>query len=464
MPIIKLKMIIAKKQKYMCKLLHNCDKIKSKFQYIWRNVMVKEQRNNANKKNITKKRKQIKKRRPENDIPVERLDFKITIGLIFLCAFGLLMVYSASYYSCLLAGDKATELVKKQFLFMLLGIAVIFVARYIDYRILRKLSVAIYLVAFASIWLLIPFGVEVNDAKRWLEVKGVRLQVAELVKIAVIIALAAVVYRYYNALGSWNVTVIIWLVGGVPAIVLWRISDDLSSSLVILGITFLVSFICMRTWKMHLGLLLIAILLAGIVVLYVYTHMPDPASMDDSSVHHIIKRIAAWIDVKRYSTSIGYQQTQGMYAIASGGWFGKGFGNSVQKLGALPEAHNDMIFSVICEELGLFGAVVLILLLTYMIFQIAKVAVACKDMFGSVLVLGVFLHIGLQSFVNIAVNVNFFPNTGISLPFISYGGTAIFFQLCELAMVYSVERYHRLQAVRRIMAEEQRLQGEENGS
>jgi cell division protein FtsW len=136
----------------------------------------------------------------------------------------------------------------------------------------------------------------------------------------------------------------------------------------------------------------------------------------------------------------GFQVLQGLYAIGSGGIFGKGLGQSLQKLGFVPEAQNDMVFAIICEELGLFGAAVVLILFLLMLWRFALIAENAPDLFGTLLVTGVMAHIGIQVVLNVAVVTNTIPNTGITLPFISYGGSSVFFLLSEIGIVLSVAR------------------------
>lgn len=158
-------------------------------------------------------------------------------------------------------------------------------------------------------------------------------------------------------------------------------------------------------------------------------------------------RILAWLDPEKYADDTGFQTLQGLYAIGSGGIFGKGLGQSIQKLGYLPEEQNDMIFAVICEELGLFGAIAVILIFLLMIWRFMVIANNAPDLFGALLVVGVMGHIAIQVILNIAVVTNTIPNTGISLPFISYGGTSVMFLLIEMGLVMSVARRIRLKDV-----------------
>lgn len=159
-----------------------------------------------------------------------------------------------------------------------------------------------------------------------------------------------------------------------------------------------------------------------------------------------MNRIYAWIDPEEFPLSNGFQVLQGLYAIGAGGLFGTGLGNSLQKLGFLPESQNDMIFSIICEELGIVGGVILLILFAYLLYRLFFIAQNAPDLFGSLLVSGVFIHIALQVILNIAVVVNLMPNTGVTLPFISYGGTSIMFLMAEMGMALSVSRQIKFKA------------------
>ena len=152
------------------------------------------------------------------------------------------------------------------------------------------------------------------------------------------------------------------------------------------------------------------------------------------------KRILAWLHPEEYVSDTGYQTLQALYAIGSGGIWGKGLGQSMQKLGFIPEAQNDMIFSIICEELGLFGAIAIILMFVMLIWRLMVIANNAPDLFGALLVVGVMGHMAIQVILNIAVVTATIPNTGISLPFISYGGTAVLFQLAEIGIVLNVAK------------------------
>ena len=162
-------------------------------------------------------------------------------------------------------------------------------------------------------------------------------------------------------------------------------------------------------------------------------------SMTSSSSFRL-RRILAWLHPEENLSTDSYQVLQGLYAIGSGGLFGKGLGNSVQKLSIIPEAQNDMIFAIICEELGLFGAILLMLLFGYMLYRLIVIAQNAPDLYGTLIVSGIFIHIALQVILNIAVVLNVIPTTGVTLPFISYGGTSVIFIMIEMGIALNVAR------------------------
>ena len=371
-----------------------------------------------------------------------RVDFNIWIATILLCCFGTIMVFSVTAYECSIS--KACDYdslyqVKRQALFIMAGFFCMFVGQFVNYKFLEKLAYLIYFAGIACILLLkTPLAVSSHGATRWVKIYGpIQFQVAEVVKLCLIVFLAYMVKRYYKSLGKVQLTIYLWIAGGIPAGLLLFLSNDLSSSVVILGITFVISFVCTKTWKLHGEVLAAAVLLVGLYVLSIAMNLPSPSELDDLSFR--VGRIAAWIDPERYASGQGYQVVQALYAIGRGGVFGTGLGNSIQKF-IVPEADNDMIFSILCEEMGVVGAALAIGLLVYFMYQIMKVAVNGESIFGSVLALGVLAHVGLQSIINIAVNCSVFPNTGLTLPFFSSGGSSIAFLLVEVAFVLSVER------------------------
>ena len=204
--------------------------------------------------------------------------------------------------------------------------------------------------------------------------------------------------------------------------------NNLSTAIIILGITVCMMFVASPKYS-HFLWMGIAVLAVGVIFIMAAAYRAE--------------RIKIWLNPEAYEK--GYQTLQGLYAIGSGGLFGKGLGESMQKLGFIPEAQNDMIFSVICEELGLFGAMCLIILYLLLIWRFMIIANNAADLYGALIVVGVMAHISIQVILNIAVVTNTIPNTGISLPFISYGGTSILFLLSEMGLALSVSRGIKLE-------------------
>ncbi len=375
---------------------------------------------------------------------IVRNNYMLLATLIFLCAYGAMMVFSATAYECGMSKDYDYDsfyLVKRQVGFMVAGFAGILLLQHVNYRLLKPFAVILYLSGVASIFLLkTPLGVSANGATRWVKL-GVlgQFQVSEWVKICVIVFMAFLVDYYKRYLGTAKVTFYLWAAGAIPAALLFELSNDLSSSAVVLGICFVMSFISTRTEKLHIAVFVGALVLVALYVWSIWINMPTPEELNEMPFR--VGRIAAWLDPDRYAAAQGHQTLQGLYAIGRGGVFGKGLGASIQKLGAIPEAENDMIFSVMCEELGMIGALVFLYLFGYLLYQISRVMMSSPDLFGGMLSLGVAAHLTLQTLFNVCVNLAILPNTGIPLPFISYGGTAVFLLLGgEMAIVFSVER------------------------
>ena len=228
---------------------------------------------------------------------------------------------------------------------------------------------------------------------------------------------------------------LLWgLTAGIQGIVVYIISNNMSSALIIFAIGFIMIFVAYPGYKIFVALAGVAV--AGFAGLYAWiSSMLQSGKMTDN---FRLNRILVWVDPEKFASGKGYQTVQALYAIGSGGLFGKGLGKSLQKLGYIPESQNDMIFSIICEELGLFGAVCIILVFAVMLWRIAHIAQNAPDLFGTLLATGVFAHIAIQVILNIAVVTNLIPNTGVSLPFISYGGSSAVVLLAEVGIVMNI--------------------------
>lgn len=261
-----------------------------------------------------------------------------------------------------------------------------------------------------------------NGSRRWLSLGPLSFQPSEFAKLAVILFLARMVGRQKKKRNSFlNLVFVIALVLPIVALVG---TNNLSTAIIILGIAVIVVFV---SDKRYMQFVWIAAAGAGMMALFL--------GMES----YRLERIAIWKNPEAYEK--GYQTIQGLYAIGSGGLFGRGFGESIQKLGFVPEAQNDMIFSIICEELGFVGATILMLVFLMLIWRFMVIAVHAPDLFGSLIAAGAMGHIAIQVILNVAVVTNTIPNTGITLPFISYGGTSVLFLLSEMGLVLAVSRW-----------------------
>jgi cell division protein FtsW len=365
------------------------------------------------------------------------MDYSLLFIVLFLLSFGLVMLYSTSSYEAALEYGDSAYYLKRQLIFTIFGLVLMTGVSFIPYTFWKKVSVLAYMVSVALIVLVIPFGMEVNGAKRWIRIPGLpmQLQPAEVAKIGVIIFSAMIIERLgRRSLATLKGFIFPMIPAVIVAVMIWQITDNLSSAIIVVAIVFGMLFVACPDYGKFIGIVAVVFLLGAAVVWYTVN------SADTNSLDFRGERILAWLDPQVYAGGKGYQTIQALYAIGSGGIFGKGLGQSMQKLGFIPEAQNDMIFSIICEELGLFGAISIMLMFVLLIWRFMMIANSADDFYGAMLVVGVISHIAVQVILNIAVVTNTIPNTGVTLPFISYGGSSVFFLLSEIGIVLSVAR------------------------
>ena len=366
-------------------------------------------------------------------------DYTLLFIVLFLLAFGLVMLYSTSAYDANLTYNDSTYLFRKQIFSTLAGLVVLFIVSHLPYHLWERFAVIGYGVSVALVLLIIPFGIEANGAKRWLRVFGISLQPAEVAKLAMILFLAYLICKMGRNIRTMKGFLVVLGAAAPISGLIYVITRNLSSAIIIMGIAVVMLFVACPDYKRFIILGLIGIAgVAGIVFLIV--KMSESGSVGSFRG----ERILAWLDPEAYASGKGFQTLQALYAIGSGGILGKGLGQSMQKLGFLPEAQNDMNFSIICEELGLFGAIAVLMMFILLIWRCMIIANNAPDLFGALLVVGVMGHIAIQVILNVAVVTNTIPNTGISLPFISYGGSSVMFLLAEIGIVFSVGRGIRL--------------------
>lgn len=370
-------------------------------------------------------------------------DYSLLFIVLFLLGFGMIMIYSTSSYEASKDYGDAAYYLKKQAVSTALGIAAMVVTANIPYHFWERFAVPGYILSAVLICLVLtPIGVKVKGARRWLDFGiGFRLQPAEIAKLCMILFLASMVCKMGKGIRTGKGFATVLLVPLPISLMIWKITDNMSSAIIVFGIAALMLFVSSPEYKKFI---LLGLAGSGAIaaIIYIIVHMASSESLDFRG-----ERILAWLDPEAYASGKGFQTLQALYAIGSGDIFGKGLGQSMQKLGFIPEAQNDMIFSIICEELGLFGAIAIILLFLLLIWRFMIVANNAPDLFGALLVVGVMGHIAIQVILNIAVVTNTIPNTGISLPFISYGGSSVMFLLIEIGLVLSVSHSIRLKEV-----------------
>lgn len=384
-----------------------------------------------------------RKKKPVSRKKADYYDYSLLAVVILLTCFGLIMLYSTSAYMAEVRYGDDMYFFKKQAFISAGCIVVMILISKIDYHILTKFVTVLYAAAFILMALVrfTPLGVVVNGAKRWLKI-GIQFQPSEIAKIAVIVCLPYMIIKMGRQVQTLKACMILGLAGVVLAGGAYIFTDNLSTAIIIFGITAGLIFVAHPKVKPFLLIGAVGVVLILGLVLFLYATV-DP----ETNENFRIGRILVWLHPEDFADGDGYQTLQALYAIGSGGFLGRGLGNSIQKLGSVPEAQNDMIFSIVCEELGIAGGIMVLLLFSYLLYRLFFIAQNAPDMFGSLMVSGVFIHISLQVIFNIAVVVNMMPNTGVTLPFISYGGTSIMFLMAEMGLALSVARQIRFQDV-----------------
>lgn len=348
-------------------------------------------------------------------------DGVLILMVLFLTGFGLVVLYSASTYNGQVRFDDTAYYFKKQLFAMILGLGMMYGMTRIDYHGLQKISVPAYLLSLLLSGAVLLFGDAYNGSRRWLSIGPLSFQPAEYAKPAVILFLSNLIGNNDQKKNGRMIAAVLLLILPIVGLVG---TNNLSTAVIILGIALLLIFISNPKYLPFFWLILSG---AGFLGIFL------------SLEQYRLERLKIWRNPELYEK--GYQTMQGLYAIGSGGIFGKGLGNSLQKLGFVPEAQNDMIFAIICEEMGLFGAGFLIFLFMVLLWRFMVIATHAPDLFGALIASGIMGHIAIQVILNIAVVTNTIPNTGITLPFISYGGTSVLFLLTEMGLALSVSRW-----------------------
>lgn len=349
-------------------------------------------------------------------------DDTLLVTVLVLVIAGLVLLTSISAYNGNVKFHDSFYYLKKQGFATGLGLVGMAVVSRIDYHRWIPLAVPGYLLSILLGVAVLLFGEEYNGSKRWLSLGPVSFQPSEFAKVAVIVFLSWLIEKNIKKMGKFK-SIVLTMLTILPIVGLVGASN-LSTAIIILGIGAVMIFTASPKYLQFFWMIAGG---AGFMTIFLALES------------YRLERIAIWRNPEKYEK--GYQTLQGLYAIGSGGLFGRGLGNSVQKLGFLPEAQNDMIFSIICEELGLVGAGILIGVFLILIWRFFVIAAKVEDLTGALIATGAMAHMMIQIILNIAVVTNSIPNTGITLPFISYGGTSVVFLLLEMGLVLSVSGY-----------------------
>lgn len=455
------------------------------------------------------KLKTVKKRTRSSTLAKDRsMDTAFLLIVLVLLAFGLIMVFSASYAYALNYEGDSFYYIKKQGFFAVLGIIGMLVISRIDYRFFKKFWPVIYGIGIALLVCVFIPGLSVSTetgVSRWVGVGSITFQPSEFAKFAVIVTFAALIYKNYPKIKTFRYGIIPFVILLAPVLVLIYLEPHLSGLIIIVSIAAIMMFVGGVRLRHMVALLLAAIILlggfmliksamdggeeeaAGQAVTTVQTDSTtsttqegddassanqEEAVQEDSSGGGFFesyqwRRIQNWLDPFGRSEGSGYdtditgevwQTCQSLLAIGSGGIMGLGLGNSRQKYMYLPEPQNDFIFAIVCEELGLIGAILVILLFVLLVYRGFVIANRAPNKFASMLVVGITIQIGIQALFNIAVVTNAFPNTGISLPFFSYGGTALMMQLFEMGVILNISRHTHVAKERQDREKKQKKQ------
>ncbi len=360
---------------------------------------------------------------------VGHVDIPFLLLVIALLVFGLIMVASSSHVFALYKYGNSYYYIQRQAIFALIGIAIMIAIAFFDYHRFRKYAFPLLIISvILLIIVLIPIpgvSIKANGARRWLNF-GIQFQPSEIAKFGIIVSFASYISANFKHMKEFKVGIfpLITMLGLVVGLVV--LEPHLSGAILILAIGVIMMFVGGVPVKWFAGAIAAGVsALAGIVLFTPYMQ----------------SRIQMWLDPFSDPQGKGYQVIQSLYAIGSGGLFGLGLGQSRQKHLYIPEPQNDYIFSIALEELGFVGGVLILFLFIMLIWRGFKIAIHSRDKFGSLLVIGIISRVAVQTVLNIGVVTNALPSTGISLPFFSYGGTALVMLLFEMGVVLSVSRF-----------------------
>ncbi len=360
-----------------------------------------------------------------------KMDSLFLIFVFALLAFGLVMLFSASYANAYYYEGNSFHYIGRQAAIGGVGVILMFVISKINYQIYRKLAIPFFIVGICLLILVLFTSGDENGIHRWISIGGQQFQPSEFMKFAMITLFASMISANYNRMQQFKVGVLPFVILLGIIVVLMYMEPHLSGIILMCSIAAIMLFVggTKPRWFIILGCVGAAGLLS--ILLFAGNYMGG--------------RAYYWLHPFSDPLDNTLQTDQSLLSIGSGGIMGLGLGQSKQKYMYLPEPQNDFIFAIVCEELGVIGAIAVILLFVLFAYRGFGIASKSPDKFGALLCVGIVSQIAMQALLNIAVVTNTVPNTGISLPFFSYGGTALMMQLCEMGVVLNVSRYARME-------------------
>ncbi len=361
-----------------------------------------------------------------------RVDITFLSLVLILLTTGLIMLFSASYVYSLTYYGSSFKFIVRQSAFAAVGLVIMFLVSRIDYHVYRKFAWALYIISvlMLGVLLVIPPMVKGMDVRRWIAIGPLTFQPSEIAKFAIILLFSHLISRNYKVMGKLKFVLILVLLLGIVCVLVVK-EPHLSATLLI----FIIGIVLMIIGGLKIPYIIggAAVGIGGAVI-----------AMVTGIVSYGSDRIKYWLDPWADASGKGYQTIQSLLAIGSGKIMGRGLGKSRQKYLYVPEPHNDFIFSIVCEELGLIGALIIIALFCALVWRGFTIALKAPDKFGCLMAVGLTFQVGLQALLNILVVTNTIPNTGISLPFFSYGGTALVILLAQMGVVLSISRQANL--------------------
>jgi cell division protein FtsW len=369
-------------------------------------------------KDIEQVRERAEVKRGQMDLPF----FAMTLVILTI---GLIMVFSASFARAYYESGNPAYVFVRQFIFSVSGVAIMLIASRIKPTFFRRYSFWLLVFSIGLLVLVPIIGEESGGAKRWIDLKITGFQPSEIAKLAVVLSFASMICIYKDKMKTFRYGVLpfVLIIGIIVGLLI--LEPHLSASVIIIALGGIMMFVG-GTRLRWFAIVAIFVALAAVVLL--------------SNFDYASGRIAAWRDPLSQKLTGGWQIVQSLYAVGSGGLLGLGLGQGRQKHLYLPEEHNDFIFAVVCEELGFIGAALIIILFAILILRGFWLALRARDRFGSLVITGLTSLLALQVFLNVAVVTNLIPCTGISLPFFSSGGTALWLQMLEMGIILSISR------------------------